>query len=129
MNLNRLLLGFALALSLAGQALHAQQNEADCKLLADIRARAEKGDAQFQSQLGAVFLLGQLGEAKDYAEAVKWFRKAAEQNHACAQYMLGRSYDNGNGIAETRPESSGTGFFITEDRYLITNEHVAGNGA
>ena len=25
------------------------------------------------------------------------------------------------GIAQTRPESSGTGFFITEDGYLITN--------
>jgi S1-C subfamily serine protease len=30
---------------------------------------------------------------------------------------------------ETRPESSGTGFFITEDGFLITNEHVVKDGA
>jgi serine protease Do len=35
----------------------------------------------------------------------------------------------GTGIAKTRPESSGTGFFITEDGYLITNQYVAGNEA
>jgi S1-C subfamily serine protease len=33
------------------------------------------------------------------------------------------------GILQTRPESSGSGFFIPEDGYLITNEHVAGNEA
>src|SRR5438105_14262761 len=32
-------------------------------------------------------------------------------------------------IAQTRPQSSGNGFFHTEDGYLITNEHVAGSEA
>ena len=105
MNLNRLLLGFGLAASLAGQALHAQQNEADRELLADIRAKAEKGDAQSQSQLGSVFYFGELGVAKDYVQAVKWYSEAAEQNYAEAQYTLGICYRDGNGVAKDYVEA------------------------
>ena len=32
---------------------------------------------------------------KDQAEAVKWYRKAAEQNYGSAQYHLGLCYHNG----------------------------------
>ena len=38
--------------------------------------------------------------AKDEAEAVKWYRKAADQNHAKAQYNLGFCYHNGRGVAK-----------------------------
>ena len=60
--------------------------------LADVRAKAEKGDAQSQYQLGHAFANGSLGVAKDQVEAVKWFRKAAEQNLADAQDYLGVCY-------------------------------------
>jgi TPR repeat protein len=69
--------------------LPAQQSEEDRKLLADIRAKAEKGDAQSQFELGNTFYFGNLRAAKDKGEAVKWYRKAAEQNDAQAQYNLG----------------------------------------
>ena len=32
-------------------------------------------------------------------------------------------------ITDSRPAVSGTGFFISANGFLITNEHVAGNGA
>ena len=35
------------------------------------------------------------GIPKDYLEAVEWYRKAAEQGYAKAQYKLGFAYDIG----------------------------------
>ena len=43
--------------------------------------------------------------AQDYLEAVKWFRKAAEQNHAEAQFAMGYCYENGDGMAEDEEEA------------------------
>ncbi len=85
--------------------LSAQQFEADRKLLAEVRTRAEKGDAQCQFELGGVFLFGELGVAKDPVEAVKWYWKAAEQNSAKAQYNLGVCYANGDGVAKNQVEA------------------------
>ena len=38
------------------------------------------------------------GVTQDYAEAVKWFRKAAEQGLGGAQYNLGRIHEKGLGV-------------------------------
>ncbi|MBT6026465.1 MAG: sel1 repeat family protein, partial [Porticoccaceae bacterium] len=38
------------------------------------------------------------GAVQDYKESVKWYRKAAEQGHAKAQYSLGFMYGNGQGV-------------------------------
>ena len=42
---------------------------------------------------------------QDYAEAVKWFRKAAEQGVAAAQFNLGIMYDNGLGVTQDYAEA------------------------
>ena len=85
--------------------LPAQQSEADPKLLADIRAKAETGDAQSQNELGRAFLRGSLGVAKDEVEAVKWFRKAAEQNLVEAQVNLGCCCGTGAGVVKDEVEA------------------------
>jgi uncharacterized protein len=42
---------------------------------------------------------------KNYAEAVKWYRKAADQGFALAQYHLGRMYYIGNGVPKNDAEA------------------------
>ncbi len=52
---------------------------------------AEQGDAEAQCNLGETYYFGK-GVLQDYKEAAEWFRKAAEQGHAHAQYWLGFMY-------------------------------------
>jgi TPR repeat protein len=44
--------------------------------------------------------------AREVAEAVKWWRKAAEQGHANAQYGLGAMYTSGRGVARDDAEAA-----------------------
>jgi TPR repeat protein len=45
------------------------------------------------------------GMARNYAEAMKWFRKAAEQDVAQAQYSLGVMYVKGEGVTRDYAEA------------------------
>ena len=50
--------------------------------------------------VGACYDIGE-GVDKDMGEAVKWYRKAAEQGHSAAQCNLGMCCDNGEeGVAK-----------------------------
>ena len=42
------------------------------------------------------------GVPEDDAEAVRWFRLAAEQGGATAQYNLGLMYGDGEGVLEDK---------------------------
>tara|TARA_B100000524_G_scaffold218828_1_gene115158 strand:+ start:1118 stop:1300 length:183 start_codon:yes stop_codon:yes gene_type:complete len=46
-----------------------------------------------------------LGVAQSDAEAVKWYRKSAEQGNAKAQYNLGRVYADDHGVAQSDTEA------------------------
>ena len=47
-----------------------------------------------------------LNHKKDRAQAATWFRKAAEQNHAAAQAVLGYLYERGDGVKADPAEAA-----------------------
>ena len=64
----------------------------------------EYGNLEAHFNLGFMYANGQ-GVPQDYAEAVKWYRKAAEQGLASAQYNLGVVYNNGQGVPQDYAEA------------------------
>jgi TPR repeat protein len=66
--------------------------------------RADYKDAEVQYHLGLKFASGE-GAALDYAQAVEWYRKAAEQNHFLAQCNLGMMYAHGQGVTRDPVQS------------------------
>ena len=95
---------------------------------------AQQGDADAQFKLGQIYREGGggLNVKKDPVEAVKWFRKAADQGHVRALCLLGSSYVLGYGVKKDMSEaikcyhkaavlgSSGAYEFFT-DCYTVDN--------
>ena len=73
------------------------QTEINHEQVEELWAKAKAGDADSEFRLGVSYTIGR-GVAKDEVEAVKWFRKAAEQNYGAAQFNLGLSYEYGQGL-------------------------------
>ncbi len=75
----------------------AEQDDPAKNTFQETKAKAEQGDAGAQCELGRRYYNG-TGVAKDFVEAMKWYRKAAEQGDAFAQLTLGSSYYFGNDV-------------------------------
>ncbi|HTL54851.1 MAG TPA: PEGA domain-containing protein [Candidatus Limnocylindrales bacterium] len=82
----------------------AQGVDSEHKLFNQIKARAEKGDAAAQLQLGFLYTTG-TGVAPDLEKAFKWHRKAAQQGLPQAQYQLGLEFASGTGVKRDRSEA------------------------
>jgi TPR repeat protein len=63
----------------------------------------DRGDPQFY--LGFMNEYGQ-GVSRNDAEAIRWYRKAADQDHALAQFRLGDLYSNGEGSPRDEIEAA-----------------------
>ena len=112
------------------------------------RSAAEQGDVLAQQRLGYHYLSG-LGVSKDYVEGYKWASLAAAQGDEISRKNCdaARRLMTADQIAEAQrrssafvarkeneksrdvfadliPKYAGTGFFITDNGYLLTSAHV-----
>ncbi len=71
---------------------------------AELLEKANKGDATAQFEVAREYAAGQ-GVAKDDAEALGWFKKAAAQGHTKAEVSLGSIYAHGFGVPADFVES------------------------
>ena len=65
---------------------------------------AEQGHLSAQFDLGTIYHKGK-GVPQNYAEAAKWYRKAAEQGEIAAQFYVGWMYKHGEGVPQDDAEA------------------------
>ena len=68
--------------------------------ISQVESTNEPTDAKAQFELGDKYY-----DAKNYEQAVYWFRKAAEQRYADAQFNLGWMYEYGQGVKQDYGEA------------------------
>lgn len=67
---------------------------------ASLRERAAAGDADAQFSLAKNYEAGRAGLKKDYVEAERWYRRAANQGEPYAQASLGILFRFGKGVPQ-----------------------------
>ncbi|GEM_PF-955666 len=97
-------MGMTKATTLIAVALLLMAGVANGQSVEELQARAERGDAEAQYELGEA-CAGGSDIPQNYRLAVQWYKKAAEQGHAEAQGDLGWAYYNGNGVEQDYTEA------------------------
>lgn len=69
-------------------------------------AAAKAGGADAQSRLGDIYRVGDEHTKQDYAEALRWYRAAAEQGDANAENNLGAMHEHAMGVPENVAEAA-----------------------
>ena len=69
------------------------------EVLRELEPLIKAHDGNALNMMGVMYANGQ-GVAKDERQAVEWYRKAADQGDATAQFNLGVMYDNGQGVSK-----------------------------
>ena len=65
----------------------------------DLETRADRGDAEAQFMLGAMYAAGIVVD-QNAVEAAQWFRRSAEQGYVLSMLPLARAYWDGQGVPQ-----------------------------
>ena len=69
-----------------------------------LRSPGASSRADAQRWIGLTYRQG-LGVRQDFAQALIWFRKAADQGDELAQFFLGVMYRDGNGVPQDKAQA------------------------
>ena len=68
---------------------------------------ARSGDVRAQTNLGYLHARGWRGHPRDEAEAIRWYRRAADRGYGPAQYNLAHMLADGRGCVPNLPQAAG----------------------
>ena len=80
------------------------KTQAERKAEEEAKRKADE-EAKHLYTIGEDYYYGMNGKKQDYAEAVRYYREAAEQGNAAAQNKLGFCYNHGNGVNQSYAEA------------------------
>ena len=90
------------------------------RTLAEVRARAAAGDVVAQFSLGSILYYGE----DELSQATDWFRKAATQGYAPAEFQMGQLYDFGFGVIGDAEQAFGWYRKAAEDGHAAAQRAV-----
>merc|ERR1719161_232378 len=117
---------------IAEKSSGAEKTDAFNKSVQWLQAGSQAGFAMAQKNLALAYANGQ-GAKKDYAQAVVWMRRAAEQLEVEAAYLMGEFYRQGRGVpldakeaAKWYERAAEAGF--PKSQYILGMLHMEGTG-
>ena len=108
------------------EASEAQRVGDHATALSIYRQWAEQGDAARPGSARACSTKRHSASRKSYVEAVKWYRRAADQGYADAQNNLGVMYESGHGVPRD-PVEAAKWYFKAAEQGDANAQHNLGN--
>ena len=108
-----------------------QEKELDKDMLDKVLNMAEYDNIYAMFEIGRYYDQNKVNQ--NYEEAVKWYKKAADQNYPQAQVNLGDMYDDGKGVEQDHAEAvkwyrNAAEQGVAKAQYCLGNKYRDGEG-